>query len=247
MSSNALYTDLSAYYDLMCADINYAGQSDYVRRLHQLFGNNGKRYLDLACGTGPHVRHFVDFGYQCSGLDIHQPMLDIAARRCPEAQFMQHDMATFTVAEPFDLVSCFLYSIHYNDGIEKLQACIGRVHEALGSGGMWVFTAVDKNTITNNDCACHAMQHGDSRFLFQSGWQYEGTGDKQALLVRIEKESAGRTDVWQDRHAMVAVGFRQLAEMLEPAFDVHVFEHDFDKIVPWNGVSGNAVFTAIKK
>ncbi|MGY2437652.1 SAM-dependent methyltransferase, partial [Escherichia coli] len=26
MSGNALYTDLSGYYDLMCADIDYAAQ-----------------------------------------------------------------------------------------------------------------------------------------------------------------------------------------------------------------------------
>jgi ubiquinone/menaquinone biosynthesis C-methylase UbiE len=67
MSSNALYTDLTSYYDLMCADINYQAQSSSVRRLHHLFGNNATAYLDLACGIGPHVRHFIDFGYHCSG------------------------------------------------------------------------------------------------------------------------------------------------------------------------------------
>ncbi|HSP30850.1 MAG TPA: methyltransferase domain-containing protein, partial [Halomonas sp.] len=87
MSVNALYTDLSGYYDLMCVDIDYQAQSDAIRRLHQIFGNDGTTHLDLACGTGPHVRHFIDFGYASSGLDINQPMLDIAATRCPEAHF----------------------------------------------------------------------------------------------------------------------------------------------------------------
>lgn len=68
MSATALYTDLSHYYDLMCADIDYQAQSHCVRRLHQLFGNQGRRHLDLACGTGPHVRHFLDFGYRSAGL-----------------------------------------------------------------------------------------------------------------------------------------------------------------------------------
>ncbi len=35
MSANALYTDLSSYYDLMCADIDYQAQSSSIRRLHQ--------------------------------------------------------------------------------------------------------------------------------------------------------------------------------------------------------------------
>ena len=82
MSVNALYTDLSGYYDLMCADIDYQAQSHCIHRLQQLFGNGGARHLDMACGTGPHIRHFIDAGYASSGLDIHQPMLDLAAARC---------------------------------------------------------------------------------------------------------------------------------------------------------------------
>ena len=46
MSATALYTDLSHYYDLMCADIDYQAQSHCVRRLHQLFGNQGRRHLE---------------------------------------------------------------------------------------------------------------------------------------------------------------------------------------------------------
>ncbi len=38
-SSTALYTDLSGYYDLMCADINYQQQSQGIDRLQQFFGN----------------------------------------------------------------------------------------------------------------------------------------------------------------------------------------------------------------
>lgn len=246
MSATALYTDLSAYYDLMCADINYREQSDFVRRVHALFGNQGKRYLDLGCGTGPHVRHFMDAGFECSGLDIHQPMLDIAQLRCPQAQFMQGDMASFTVAEPLDLITCFLYSIHYNDSISKLQQCIASVHAALQPGGVFCFNAVDKNTIDNRDGVRHAAEHDGSQLVFQSGWHYAGHGDRQHLLVRIDKTSNGQTETWQDRHAMVAVSFAQLQALLQPWFDVHVFAHVYDRIEPWDGVSGNAIFVGVK-
>lgn len=144
MSATALYTDLSHYYDLMCADIDYQAQSHCVRRLHQLFGNQGRRHLDLACGTGPHVRHFLDFGYRSAGLDINQPMLDLARQRCPEAHFSRQDMAGFQVDEPLDLITCFLYSIHYNAGLERLRACLASVHGALADGGVFCFNTVDK-------------------------------------------------------------------------------------------------------
>ncbi len=247
MSSNALYTDLSTYYDLMCADIDYRAQSHSVRRLHQIFGNQGRRHLDLACGTGPHVRHFLDFGYRSAGLDINQPMLDIAQLRCPEAQFSRQDMASFRVDEPLDLITCFLYSIHYNAGLEQLRACLASVHGALEENGVFCFNTVDKRQIDNRSFVRHTVEHEGSHFTFGSGWYYSGEGEQQALRLSIEKTTAGVTQTWQDEHAMVALSFTELEQLLQPHFEVHVFEHDYERITPWGGTSGNALFVCVKR
>lgn len=246
MSVNALYTDLSGYYDLMCVDIDYQAQSDGIRRLHQIFGNGGTTHLDLACGTGPHVRHFMDIGYLSSGLDINQPMLDIAATRCPEAQFSLQDMSHFEVNEPQDLITCFLYSIHYNDGIEKLKACISHVHRALKTDGIFCFNAVDKEKINNDLFVKHTATKEDDVFTFRSGWHYSGQGEKQSLKLSIEKSNAEETQLWNDEHPMVAVSYADLITLLEPYFAVHVFEHNFEAITPWDNVSGNAIFVCVK-
>ena len=246
MPSNAIYTDLSAYYDLMCADIDYHAQSHYVHRLQQLLGNSGKRHLDLACGTGPHVRHFLDAGYQSGGLDINQPMLDLAQQRCPEAQFSLQDMCGFSLNQPVDLVTCFLYSIHYSAGLERLKACIASVHAALVPGGLFCFNAVDKHQIDNQSFVSHSVQHAGEEFSFSSGWYYAGEGEQQTLRLRIEKTSADETQVWQDQHAMVAVSFSELIALLQPYFEVQVLAHDYDRIVPWDGASGNAIFACVK-
>lgn len=247
MSSTALYTDLSAYYDLMCADIDYQAQSHSVRRLHQLFGTAGRKHLDLACGTGPHVRHFLGFGYRSTGLDINQPMLDIAQQRCPEAHFSRQDMAEFRVEEPLDLITCFLYSIHYNAGLEKLRQCLGSVHAALAQGGVFCFNAVDKHKIDNRSWVRHSVEHEGSLFAFGSGWYYSGEGERQALRLSIEKTTAGETQAWQDEHPMVALSFSELQALLEPHFEVQVFEHDYQRITPWAGVLGNALFVCVKR
>lgn len=246
MPGNALYTDLSGYYDLMCADIDYKTQSHCIHRLHKIFGNNGMTHLDLACGTGPHVRHFLDYGYQSSGLDINQPMLDKASIRCPEAQFSLQDMSGFSVTEKLDLVTCFLYSIHYSASIEKLKECIISVHNALKANGIFCFNVVDKHKINNDLFVKHTAKNDDSLFTFNSGWYYSGTGEKQTLKLRIEKKTVDETLVWDDEHPMVAFSFAELKEALAPYFDVHVFEHDYDKIIPWDESSGNAIFTCVK-
>ena len=246
MSVNALYTDLSGYYDLMCADIDYQAQSHCIHRLQQLFGNGGVRHLDMACGTGPHIRHLIDAGYASSGLDINQPMLDLAAIRCPEAQFSQLDMCAFSVAERLDLITCFLYSVHYSAGIERLQACVASVHAALNNQGVFCFNAVDRERIDNALSVTHSVRHEGSQFTFSSGWHYPGAGERQSLRLRIEKATGDETQVWRDEHPMVAVSFAELQEVLRPYFEVHVFEHDYEKIIPWDQVSGNAIFVCVK-
>ncbi|MGY3322862.1 SAM-dependent methyltransferase [Pseudomonas sp. TE3911] len=247
MSSNALYTDLSIYYDLMCADIDYRAQSHSVRRLHQLFGNNGRRHLDLACGTGPHVRHFLDFGYHSAGLDISQPMLDLAQLRCPEARFSRQDMAGFQVDDAQDLITCFLYSTHYNASLAKLRMCLTSVHEALAENGVFCFNAVDKLHIDNRLLVRHSVEFEGSHFTFGSGWHYSEEGEQQALRLSIEKTTAGVTEAWQDEHPMVAFSFTELQQLLTPQFEVHIFEHDYECITSWEGTSGNALFVCVKR
>lgn len=246
MSGNTLYTDLSGYYDLMCADIDYQTQSNGIRRLHQIFGNQGKTHLDLACGTGPHIRCFLDSGYSSNGLDINQPMLDLAKNRCPEAEFSLQDMSEFSVSEPVDLITCFLYSIHYSDGIKKLKTCVAGVHKALKKGGVFCFNGVDKNKIDNNLFVKHTAKQGNDLFTFSSGWNYSGLGEKQLLKLSIKKTTANQTQVWHDQHPMVAFSFDELKSVLAPYFEVHIFEHDYEKIIPLNQTSGNAIFVCIK-
>jgi SAM-dependent methyltransferase len=247
MSVNALYTDLSGYYDLMCADIDYQAQSHCIHRLQQLFGNGGVRHLDMACGTGPHIRHFIDAGYASSGLDINQPMLDLAALRCPEARFSLQDMCAFGVDERPDLITCFLYSIHYSASIARLKACVASAHAALNPQGVFCFNAVDKDRIDNALSVTHGVRHDGSQFSFRSGWHYPGSGERQSLRLCIEKATADETQVWRDEHPMVAVNFAELQALLRPGFEVQVFEHDYERIVPWAGASGNALFVCVKR
>ena len=247
MPGNALYTDLSGYYDLMCADIDYRAQSHCIQRLQQLFGNGGRRHLDLACGTGPHVRHFIDAGFASGGLDINQPMLDRARIRTPDAHFVAQDMCGFSLDRPVDLITCFLYSIHYSGGVERLQACIASVHGALAAGGLFCFNAVDKHSIDNRSFVSHSAGHADGLFTFSSAWYYAGAGERQSLRLRIERTVAEQSQVWHDEHAMVAVSFVELEELLAPYFDVHVLEHDYERIVPRESASGNALFVCVKR
>lgn len=75
---------------------------------------------------------------------------------------------------------------------------------------------------------------------------YPGSGERQSLKLRIERTCAGHNQVWHDAHPMVAVSFDELCELLRPYFEVQVLEHDYERILPWDRVSGNALFACVK-
>lgn len=258
-STNELYTDLSAYYDLMCADINYQEQSESAHRIHQVFGHGGRNYLDLACGTGPHVEHFIQWGYTSTGLDINQPMLTRAALRCPQASFSHQDMSHFIFEQRFNLITCFLYSIHYAYPTQKLHQTFVSAFNALHSGGVFCFDAVDKNTIANDDGFTHSLQHNDAHFNFQSRWFYPGEDEKLDLHIRIEKVTKHKTqdktqdrnkdkiEQWRDTHTMTALTINSLREQLIGiGFEVTLLERDFTKLSPWNNTNGNVLVVCTK-
>jgi hypothetical protein len=69
----------------------------------------------------------------------------------------------------------------------------------------------------------------------------------QALNLSIAKTQLDATQLWQDSHTMVATSFTELQALLSPYFDVQIFEHDYDRIIPWDSASGNALFVCTKR
>ena len=43
-----------------------------------------------------------------------------------------------------------------------------------------------------------------------------------------------------------AFGFSELLDTLASYFEVHIFEHDYKKIILWDKAPGNAIFTCVK-
>tara|TARA_R110001606_G_scaffold338645_1_gene486713 strand:- start:2054 stop:2374 length:321 start_codon:yes stop_codon:yes gene_type:complete len=105
---------------------------------------------------------------------------------------------------------------------------------------------VDRKKINNDLFMRHTTQHEQSLFTFRSAWSYCGTGEKKSLKLSIEKTSRDATQRWDDEHSMVALSFDELLDSLQNLFEVHVFEHDYEKIRPWNKSSGNAIFACVK-
>ena len=245
--SPPLYADLSHYYDVLCANIDYREQYDFMVRANNIWGTGGKSYLDLACGSGSLLAHFFEGGFSCSGLDLSADMLKLARKRCPTATLMCADMKALSTTQPQDLISCFLYSTHYCASLSAIEQTFTKVFESLAPGGLFCFDAVDKDSIANDEGHFHSIRHQEKDLRFQTRWHYSGQGDVMDLHISIRELQTQQPLHYQDRHTMTAVKIPTLRQLLEDiGFEVFILEHNFGHLNEWQGVNGNVIFCATK-
>ncbi|WP_369172901.1 class I SAM-dependent methyltransferase [Streptomyces sp. R28] len=130
--------DIAQLYDL----VHQGKGKDYPAEAKELAAlvmsrNPGARtLLDVACGTGMHLRHLGDLFDEVDGVDVSPDMLAIAGRRNPDARLHRGDMRDFALGRRFDAVICMFSSIGHMRDQQELDAAIGRFAVHLTPGGV---------------------------------------------------------------------------------------------------------------
>lgn len=134
MRSDQLYKKLAKYYDLIYSDKDYRAEAESIHKLIQQSRKESKSLLDLACGTGNHIQHLKKH-YQCTGIDISEMMLSIAAEKNPDCEFISGDM-TDTVPGRYDIIISMFSSIAYIKTYENFKRVAMNISNALAEGGI---------------------------------------------------------------------------------------------------------------
>ncbi|HEY3057548.1 MAG TPA: class I SAM-dependent methyltransferase [Chloroflexota bacterium] len=133
-----MFIKSAAFYDLVYGFKDYAAEADHVRRvIDSAKKTNGRRLLDVACGTGQHLQHLAE-PFACEGLDLDPQLLKIARRRLPDVQFTHADMVDFDLGRRFDAVVCLFSSIGYVATLDKLRMTARTFTRHLVPGGVVV-------------------------------------------------------------------------------------------------------------
>ncbi|WP_299402924.1 class I SAM-dependent methyltransferase [uncultured Roseobacter sp.] len=99
----------------------------------------GGRVLDLGCGTGePIARWFLAEGFEVTGVDFADAMLEIARSRWPQGDWRQGDMRRFDLGETFDGIIAWDSFFHLTP--EEQRGCIARMAAHLTSGASLLMT-----------------------------------------------------------------------------------------------------------
>lgn len=112
-------------YDLIYGAFkDYEAESAWIAGMLREWRPEGRRLLDVACGTGEHARHLNERGFEVDGLDIEPSFLEIARDKNPRGRFIAGDMADFDIDERYDAVLCLFSSIGYVKSGERLLSAL---------------------------------------------------------------------------------------------------------------------------
>jgi len=126
-------------YDLIYASRgkDYAKEAAYlVRALARYHLKRSSRLLDVACGTGMHLKCLKRRFAAAEGLDLSPDFIRVARLNHPDLRFHTGDMRTFSLAAEYDLITCLFSSIGYMTSLADLRRAIRNMASHLTPGGL---------------------------------------------------------------------------------------------------------------
>ena len=165
-----MYTHSSTLYDLIYSWKDYGWEVDYLLGIIQTRVPHAETLLDVACGTGEHLRYFTDFDR--TGLDLDPELLRVAATKLPDVRLVHSDMSDFHLGSQFDVVLCLFSAIGYVVTVPKLNAAISCMARHLNPGGVlcvepwftpeqWLESKVSMRTAEKGDLkVCRIFEGG---------------------------------------------------------------------------------------
>jgi SAM-dependent methyltransferase len=196
-----------------------------------------KRVLDLCCGTGQVARYFLDHGYQVTGIDLSQAMLEIARERCRDyvesgqVRFIQADASDFTLEEHVGLAISTYDAMNHLESFEALGRCFQRVRQAIEDGGLFIF---DLNTPAGlRRWNSITVEDAEDAMIVTRGI-YDGSGDRAWTRVSgfVEAED-GRYERFDETVYNTVYALENVRTLLlEVGFDSVYFARAQDLSLP---------------
>ncbi len=130
------YRDFGYYYDDIMQELDYM---DWVKYTKQFVSKKSK-ILDLACGSLTFAILMKMDGYDISGLDLSDTMLEVGRQKA----MMNHlliplyhmDMTNFKINEKYDVITCYFDSFNHLPTEEMVLNSLKCCYDHLVEGGI---------------------------------------------------------------------------------------------------------------
>ncbi len=137
------YRQFAYLYDELMKEAPYEKWTQLVIDSSSKYGVQGKKLLDLACGTGELSVRLSKAGFQVTGVDLSDDMLTVAANKAErngeKLEFYQQNMAELEGPEQFNLIGIFCDSLNYLQTEKEVIDTFRSVHHHLEDDGLFIF------------------------------------------------------------------------------------------------------------
>ncbi|HKT04725.1 MAG TPA: class I SAM-dependent methyltransferase [Rugosimonospora sp.] len=117
---------------------DYAAESTALVELIHKHHPDAASLLDVACGTGEHLRHLYGQFSHVAGLELAEPMRARAQAKLPGVTVHAGDMRDFTLGRTFDVVVCLFSAIGYAASTAELRAACQAMARHTAPGGLLI-------------------------------------------------------------------------------------------------------------
>ncbi|AZK96230.1 MULTISPECIES: class I SAM-dependent methyltransferase [Streptomyces] len=117
---------------------DWPAEAAYVTELVRTRCPEADSLLDVACGTGAHLETFEALFKHTEGLEIADPMRELAHQRLPDVTVHPGDMRAFDLGRTFDAVVCMFCAIGYLGTVSDMRDAVRSMAGHLRPGGVLV-------------------------------------------------------------------------------------------------------------
>lgn len=176
------YEDFAQAYDALTFNVPYDEIAEYYSKILCSM-TNGKRLLDMGCGTENLSVRLAARGFDVIGQDASSEMLSIAAAKSSKIRWICQDMAWTELGEPVDAVISTLDSVNHLQNADEMEKCFHAAAKSLKKGGVFAF---DVNTIYK-----HREILGSNTFVYDVDgvycvWQNEFDPSDNSVGIELD-------------------------------------------------------------
>jgi SAM-dependent methyltransferase len=201
----APYALTARVYDEIYAWKDYEVEARRVRQLIRQYGlPRSRTLLDVACGTGAHLRYFSRW-FDATGLDSNEGMLREARKNVPHVRFVRRRMEEFDLGKRFDVVTCLFSAIGYVKSVGELRRTLRNFAAHLAPGGVaivepWLTPS------TFHEGNLNVRTFGSEKLPIARMSLSEKRGDRSVLDMHHLVGTPAGVRHWVERHDMGLFG-----------------------------------------
>ena len=214
------YKDFAYIYDaLMHSDINYEHWADYIENIFDMYNINPSLVCDLACGTGNITIPLAKRGYDMTGVDISEDMLNSAREKSSGLNilYLNQSLTKLDLYGSMGAFLCMIDGFNYVLSPKLLQNTFKRIKTCfMDDDAVLIFDISTRHKLKNiigNNTFIHSEKD-----VFYS-WQNRYIDDKNLsdmMLTFFTKTNKGYKR-FEERHLQKAYSTDEMLYMLKKA------------------------------